>query len=187
MQPQNVMADAPPSAPGSLVIPTSARESLLAAQPAEFREVDWAFHVYLEVLCTHPKWDDNQFELELAHRGVPRRLAEECPAFGPLAWGRTLVEQLGVECSPNFELHSLIDGREREFPLLNEPVFVWARLLAPFYHTPERESVFKLVAQRSVELELVSNALQNAPPNSTLAGSVLGPPLVYLRRPLAYL
>ena len=101
------------------------RREILAKQHPIFGEVDSAFHTYLEVVSTNSLWDDGQIEQELIRLGVAAGLAEECVTFGPMAWGREVVEQLGVECSPLFRLHSMIDGTECDLPLAHEFAYAW--------------------------------------------------------------
>ncbi len=161
------------------------REAILAEQHIVFREVDAGFHVYLEVVTANPTWDDGRIEQELVRRGVAASLAEECVSFGPIAWGREVVGQLGVECSPRYRLHSLIDGGERELPLAHEFAYAWARATIGLYRTPERNEVFKLVAVRSAEVDCVSNALNAGASEADLHESKLQPLLVHLRRTVA--
>ena len=171
--------------PRSLLASIEERETILAKQHPVFREVDQAFHTYLEVATANPQWDDGQIEQELVRRGMTSALAEECVSFGPMAWGRDVVEQLGVVCSPLFRLHSMIDGTEGDLPLANELVYAWARAMIGLYRTPERKEVFKLVAGRSAELDVVNNALQSGMSQDALHGSKMQPSLVHFRRALA--
>src|SRR5213075_1938120 len=98
-------------------------------------------------------------EQEMVSRGIEVAVAEECVTFGPMAWGREVVEQLGVSCSPLFRLHSMIDDTECDLTLANELVYAWARAMIGLYRTPDRNEVFKLVSGRSAELDAVNNAL----------------------------
>ena len=161
------------------------REAILAKQHPVFREVDTAFHAYLEVVTANPQWDDGQVERELVHRGVANALAEECVTFGPMAWGREVVEQFGVSCSPLFRLHRMIDGTESDLPLANEFAYAWARAMIGLYRTSERNEVFKLVSTRSAEVNAVSNALHAGASEADLRGSNLQPSLIHLRRAVA--
>jgi hypothetical protein len=161
---------------------TEEREAILAKQHPLFREVDAAFHAYPEVVTVNSQWDDGQVEQELLRRGVAAALAEECVTFGPMAWGREVVEQLGVTCSPLFRLHSLVDGTERDMPLANEFAYAWARAMIGLYRTVDRNAVFKLVATRSAEVNAVSNALNGGVSATELKSSSLQPSLVHFRR-----
>jgi hypothetical protein len=144
--------------------------------------VDAVFHAYLDVVTANPEWDDGQVKHALVRRGVAARHAEECVAFGPMAWGRAVVEQLGVSCSPQFRLHSMIDGTERDLPLEYELVCAWARAMIGMYRTAERNEVFKLVSGRSAELDAVINALHGGASKADLQGSRLQPSIVHFRR-----
>jgi hypothetical protein len=171
--------------PRFLLASLAEREAILAKQHPVFREVDAVFHAYLDVVTANPVWDDGQVEQELVRRGVVARLAEECVSFGPMAWGRAVVEQLGVSCSPDFRLHSMIDGTERNLSLEYEMVYTWARAMIGMYRTPERNEVFKLVAGRSAELDAVNNALHRGASKADLQGSRLQPSIVHFRHAIS--
>lgn len=160
------------------------RELLLTKHSAVFREVDAAFHAYLEISTDNPKWDDGQIEQAMIRRGISAAKAEECVTFGPMAWGRDVVEKHGVTCSPMYRMHSMVDGTERDMPLKNEPVFVWARELIPLYRTPERNEVFQHVAKRSAEVDCINNTLYSGSTEDDLKDCTLRPALVHFRRPL---
>jgi hypothetical protein len=161
------------------------REAILAKQHSIFREVDAAFDTYLEVLTANPQLDDGQIEQEMLSRGIAAALAEECVTFGPMAWGREVVEELGVSCSPLFRLHSMIDDTERDLPLANESVYAWARAMIELYRTPDRNEVFKLVVGRSAELDAVNNALNGGASAASLRECKMQPSLVHFRRAIA--
>lgn len=133
------------NAPRYTLVPMEEREALLAKLHPVFREVDAAFHAYLEEVTADPSRGDEVIERALIRRGVTEQLAEDCVAFGPMAWGRVVVEQLGVQASPHFRLRSLIDGSETELPLAGEIVYAWARALIDLYATPQRHAVMKIV------------------------------------------
>jgi|GEM_PF-1647967 len=161
------------------------REAILSKQHFVFREVDAAFHAFLEVVTANPKWDDGQIEREVVRRGVDVALAAECILFGPMAWGRAMVEQLGVTCSPFYRLHSSIDDSERELPLANELTYAWARAIIGLYRTQDRNEIFNLVAFRSAELNVVNNALNGGVSVESLRACGLQPSLVHFRRAIA--
>jgi hypothetical protein len=149
--------------------------------------VDAAFHAYLEIITANPKWDDGQIEYELIRQGIAAHIAEECISFAPMAWGRNIVEQLGVTCSPTYRLHSLVDDAEQDLPLANEPVFVWARHMIGVYHTPDRNEVFQIVAKRSAEVDCINNLLTAGTDKDDLQRCTLRPALVHFRRSIKVL
>ena len=164
---------------------TEEREAILAKQHSVFCETDAGFHVYLEVVTANPQWDDGQIEQEMVRRGVAAALAEECVTFGPMAWGRDVVEQLGVTCNPLYRLHNMVDDTERDVPLANELAYAWARAIIGLYRTSDRNEVFKLVAGRSAELGAVNNALNGGASPESLREGKMQPSLVHFRRSLA--
>jgi len=161
------------------------REALLEKSHPVFREVDAAFHVYLEEVIADPGRDDSVIEQAVLRRGITARLADDCVAFGPLAWGRVVAESLGVEVSPVFRLVSRIDESEGDYPLAHELTYAWARGLIDLYRTPERNEVFKLVAQRSAEVNAINNALNEGVSAESLRGGQLQPPWIRLLRSAA--
>lgn len=164
---------------------TEEREAILSKQHFVFREVDAAFHAFLEVVTANPRWDDGRIEREAVRRGVDAALAAECIIFGPMAWGRAMVEQLGVTCSPFYRLHRTVDDTERELPLANELTYAWARAVIRLYRTPDRNEIFNLVAFRSAEVNAVNNALNGGVSVESLRECGLQPSLVHFRRAFA--
>jgi hypothetical protein len=171
--------------PPPLLASAEEREVILAKQHRLFREVDAAFHSYLEVITANPKWDDGQIEQELVRRGASPGLAEDCVVFGPIAWGREVAGGLGVSVSPLCRIRSLLDGIEWEQPLAYEFAYAWARAVICLYRTPERperNEVFKLVSLRSAEVDCINNALHAGASEADVRESKLDPLLVHLRR-----
>jgi hypothetical protein len=158
------------------------RNAILDKQHPLFRVVDTGFHAYMEIIAANPQSDDNQIEQELRGRGIEAGLAEDLVAFAPIAFGREVLQQLGVKYSDLYRLHSLTDGSEREMSFANEMAYAWARAMIGLYRTPERNEVFKLVATRSAELAAINNALHSGVPGDELSGGNLAPIIVNLRR-----
>jgi hypothetical protein len=161
---------------------TEEREALLIKLHPFFREVDAAFHTYLNLVITHPRLNEGQLEEALIRQGISPGLAEDCVVFVPLAWGREVVEGLGVQYSPLVRVHSLIDGSEWEQPLTYEMVYAWARAMIGLYRTKERNEVFQLVSVRSAEVDCINNALFAGTSQEDLRECKLDPALVPLRR-----
>jgi hypothetical protein len=176
--PPRTPAPAPPASLASV----DEREAVLGDLHPLFRVVDTGFHVYMEIAAANPGWDDDRVERVLRGRGVDSVLAQELVSFAPLAFGREIVQELGVRCSDLYRLHNLADGLETELPLVGEMAYAWARAMVGLYRTAERNEVFKRVAGRSAELNAVNNALHGGVTAEELRESTLGPTLVYLRR-----
>ena len=164
------------------LVPAEEREALLETLHPIFRKVDAAFHAYLEEVIADPARGNEVIEQALIRRGVSEGLAGECVVFGPLAWGRVIVERLEIQASPLFLLSSLIDSSETELPLAHELVYAWARALIGLYHTPERNEVMKVVGTRSAEVDAINNALNGGVPMEQLRGSHISPVKIPLRR-----
>jgi hypothetical protein len=173
--------------PKPLLASTEEREAILSKQHPLFRVVDAGFHEYIKVLVANPRCDDSQIEDAVRARGVEAGLAEDLVRFAPLAFGREIVQQLGVQCSDRYTLHNLADGTERELPLADELTYAWARAMVGLYRTAERNEVFQLVALRSAELDAVNNALHGGVSTEQLRESTLAPSKVHLRRPVEQL
>jgi hypothetical protein len=177
--PTRPLAPAPPPAPLASV---DERDAVLRDLHPLFRVVDTGFHIYMAVAAANPEWDDDRVERVLRVRGVDSVLAQELVSFAPLAFGREIVQELGVQCSDLYRLHNLTDGSETELPLAGEMAYAWARAMVGLYRTAERNEVFKRVAVRSAELNAVNNALHGGVTKEGLQESRLSPSLVYLRR-----
>jgi hypothetical protein len=162
--------------------PSSQRQELLQRSHPVFKIVDAGFQIYIEVVSTNPSWDDNRIEEELRKRGVEDELAQELVSFVPLAFGREIVEQLGVKCSDKYIMRNLLDDSEHELPLAMELAYAWAKGMIGEYRNAERNNIFKLIAQRSAEFDAVNNALNQGANAEDLKGSTIGPCVVYLRR-----
>lgn len=166
---------------GLPLAPAGEREAMLATRPATFREVDAAFHAYLGVIAANPGWDDHQIEEALIRGGLDSRLVEECVTFGPLAWGREIVEHFGVSPSPLYRLAGTTESDACDRPLAREQVYVWARALIRLYRTAERNELFQVVACRSAEVDALNNALNGGVDEADLRGGHLDPPTVHFR------
>jgi len=158
------------------------REELLQRLHPVFRIVDAHFQIYIEVISTNPTWDDNRIEEELRQRGVESSTAEELVSFIPLAFGREIVEQLGVKCSDTYIMHNLLDDSEQELPLAMELVYAWAKAMIGEYRNAERNEIFKLIASRSAEFDVVNNALKSGATTKDLKVSTIGPSVAYFHR-----
>jgi hypothetical protein len=167
--------------PGQLASPEE-REAILSTLHPVFRPLDTAFHAFLEVVSANPTWDDNQIEKALCGRGVDAESAGDLVAFAPLAFGREIVEQLGVKGSETYRLHNLVDGSDKDLPLADEPAYAWARQMIDLYRTRERNELFKRVALRSAELAAINKALASGITQDDLVKGTLAPPVVSLRR-----
>ena len=171
------------SKPQSPLATAEEREAVLAQQHPVFREVDVAFHAYLEVVTTNPQWDDGRIEQELVQRGLTASLVEDCVVFAPIAWGSEVADGLGVAYSQRLRVRSLIDGSEWEQAYTYEFAYAWARAMLGLYSNAERNEVFKLVSLRSAEVDCINNALIAGASQADLQASGIAPLLVHLRRP----
>jgi len=160
------------------------REAILSQLDPTFRPLDAPLHAFLEVVSANPKWDDNQIEQALCARGVEADCAQSLVAFVPLAFGRAIVEQLGVKGSDTYRLHNLVDGTDKDLPLADEPAYAWARQMIGLYRTSQRNELFKLIALRSAELAAINKALASGLTQDELVKGTLAPPVVSLSRSL---
>jgi hypothetical protein len=158
------------------------REAVLSKLHPVFRPLDTAFHAFLEVVSANPAWGDNQIEQALFERGVDADCAQDLVAFAPLAFGREIVEQLGVQGSQTYRLHNLVNGTDCDLLLADEPAYAWARAMIDLYRTRERNELFKLIALRSAELAAINKALASGITQDELVKGTLARPVVSLRR-----
>lgn len=158
------------------------REAILSKLHPVFRAVDTGFHAFLEVVSANPTWDDSQIEQALCARGVDPQSAQDLVAFAPLAFGREIVEQLGVKGSDTYRLHNLSNGTDSVLPLAAELTYAWARQMIGLYRTRERNELFKVIALRSAEVAAINKALAGGITQEELVKGTLAPPVVSLRR-----
>jgi hypothetical protein len=161
---------------------TMGREEMLEGLHPLFRTVDAGFQVYIDLVSANPSLSDNNLEAELRRRGVEPALAQELVSFVPIAFGREVVQQLGVKCSDLYRMHNLLDGSEMDLPLANEVVFCWAKAMIGEYRNADRNEIFMLIASRSAELDAVNNALHGGVSGEQLRECTLGPALVSFHR-----
>jgi hypothetical protein len=112
----------------------------------------------------------------LAGAGVPRPLGEDVAAFMPIAFGRELLNGMGIEFSPEYATHTAGAGMQVAGRLAEHPVYGAAAALATrMVERREGGDAFVAVAVWSPEFSAVNEAL-NA--GSDPANLVAGPPLI---------
>lgn len=158
------------------------RDAILSKLDPAFRRLDAPFQAFLEVISANPTWDDRQIEQALCAGGVDADCAQSLVAFVTLAFGRAIVEQLGVKGSDAYRLHDPASGTDKELPLADEPAYALARQMITLYRTSGRNELFKLVALRSAELAAINKALAGGVTPEDLAKGTLAPPVVALKR-----
>jgi hypothetical protein len=123
--------------------------------------------------------DWGALEAAVRKAGVPAGLAAEVVAFVPIAFGRALMEGMGVEFSPDYAVPDGDGGTRIVGPLLEHPVYGTAATLAVgLMAQQEQGEAFVNAALWSSEFSAVNQAL-NA--GSNPADLVASPPVILLR------
>jgi hypothetical protein len=110
--------------------------------------------------------DTDQAADVLKREGVEASLAHEVHEFTPLAFGRVIVQQLGVSCSPYYTQVKSDGTFEKKLPLMRQRSF--ARSMALFWELmgTDLADAAKQIAMCSPELNAV-NTLLNRGSNAT--------------------
>ncbi len=137
--------------------------------------LDAGFDTSRAVAALHRLRDrpDPEIARALVAQGASAALAEKLVDFVPLAFGRPILERMGVRAS---EHGVLVEGEsERTFRLLDDPLFADAVALAreAYAGVTMPGDVFQSIAMRGAELAAVSDALASGASTRNLA---LSPP-----------
>jgi hypothetical protein len=146
----------------------AARLAAFAWPPADsfysvrvFLVLDGGFDTSRAVAALHRLADrpDAEIVRALVAQGADAALAEKLVDFVPIAFGRPVLERLGVRASEEGVL--VVGGVERRFRLMADPVFADAVALAREAYTRGSMpgDVFRAVVMRGAELRAVNEAL----------------------------
>jgi hypothetical protein len=126
-----------------------------------FLVLDGGFDTSRAVAAIHRLADrpDEEIVRALVSQGADPALAEKLVDFVPIAFGRPVLERLGVR--PSEEGVLLSGDGERRFRLMDDPVFADAIALArgAYARGTMPTDVFRAVAMRGAELRAVNEAL----------------------------
>jgi hypothetical protein len=90
---------------------------------------------------------------------IPGRLVEELVEFVPLAFGRSLMDGMGIAFDDEY-VRIDAEGHERlRRKLLDEPIYRQALRIAPQVLATEGQEAFLSIAGRSAEFQAVNEAL----------------------------
>jgi hypothetical protein len=161
----------------------AARIAAFAWPPADdfysarvFLVLDRGFDTSRAVAVMHRMHDrpDEEIVDALVALGAERRHAIALVDFLPIAFGRPVLEKLGVRASETGQIQE--GGSERTLRLLDDPVFADAAALAneAYAHGTMSADVFRALALRGAELGAVNEALSAG---SKAADLELSPPM----------
>jgi hypothetical protein len=140
-----------------------------------FVVLDGGFDVSRGVAALHRLQDRSDADIvrDLVSQGASAADAERLVDFAPIAFGRPVLEKLGVRASDEGVIVGA-DG-ERTFRLVDDPIFADALALARAAYTQGSmpADVFKALALRGAELRAVNDALTAGSRKEDLA---LSPP-----------
>ena len=160
------------------------RDEYLATLHPLFRDADHTLKKYIAIIQRTPHLTDESIEKQLVAEGCEWSMAQCTVLFVPLAFGRVVVENLGVKAADTYIHHDLADGKERESELKMDVVFTWARSVTGEYAgIPEFKEAFGNIVSRSAEVNAINNALNSGVTQESLRESTLAPSIVYLGRP----
>ncbi len=160
------------------------RDDYLATLHPLFRDADHALKKYIAIIQRTPHLTDNAIEKQLVAAGCEWSMAQRIVLFVPLAFGRIVVEGLGVKAADTYIHHDLADGTEHECELKMDIVFTWAKSVTGEYAgMPEFKEAFRSIVVRSPEVGAINRALNGGVTQESLRESTLAPCVVCLGRP----
>lgn len=110
----------------------------------------------LRIASEEPELDDVVLFDRLVAAGVERGRAWRLVTFVPIAFGRTIIDALGIDAPPTY-LRRNGRGRDKRRRLRDEPEF---RAAADHLDDFSGRAGFKELAVRSAEVNAVNNALK---------------------------
>jgi hypothetical protein len=138
--------------------------------------VDDAIERFVASFQEQPEADLEPVLHELLRQGVARELAEKVIVFVPLAFGRLVLDRVGVAYSSDFTRAATDGTYASKYRLDDEPIYRQAVLLAPSYAaSPRYGQAFEAVCAWSGEVSIVSDALGRNDDPRTIT---LGPPVI---------
>jgi hypothetical protein len=130
-----------------------------------------------EYLAPRASFTEDEAYEALAEAGVPDHLADRAYKFTQIAWGRVLLDGLGVKFSPEYLWFNAAGEVVESGLLVDEPCFATAMQLVPKY---KRAPGFRHLAVTSADVHAVNGAL-NA--GSKPGGLVTSPAALFLATP----
>ncbi|HYH79135.1 MAG TPA: hypothetical protein VEX86_05040 [Longimicrobium sp.] len=130
----------------------------------------------LPVFSTARQNDWAGLRADIAQTGVPAALAADVAAFMPIAFGRELLNGMGIEFSPDYATHGAGTGVRIAGRLADHPVYAAAAALAAgLMERQEAGDEFVGVAVWSAEFSAANQALHAG---SQLSDLVAAPPVI---------
>ncbi len=130
-----------------------------------------------QIVAANPDLTDDELYDGLEAASVPPRLASRAVNFTQTAWGRVLLDGMGIGFSADYALFDADGNVLENGPIARERCFVAATRLCPRYQgTP----AFQRLALSSADVNAVNNALQNG---SSPENLVLLPPCIFAEPP----
>jgi hypothetical protein len=132
------------------------------------------------ILAEHGRADSGILRASLLGAGLSSEHAHDAVRFIPLAFGRQVLDGMGVELPDSYIRVRAVDGRREERPLAEEPFYREAWKAATTLGSELGGDVFTNVALQSSELQAVNEALNSGSSPEDLVASL---PLIEWNRP----
>jgi hypothetical protein len=132
-----------------------------------------------DILGPWPDFTEDQAYAAMAGAGIPDAVADRAYKFLQVAWGRALLDGLGVQFSPKYLCCNATGEVVESGNLINEPCFAAATRLTTRY---KGSPGFKRLALMSADLNAVNNCLNAGSKASDL---VMGPACLFVEVPTA--
>lgn len=135
-------------------------------------EIIEAIKIALPVFAEHQNSDWEVLEQAFANTDIPHSLTIKLLEFMPLAFGRVLLDGMGIQFSESYIRYDAQTERQKEQRLADEPVYIesfWAA--TQIVARQAAGEAFKAVALRSAELDAINKALNAGSKPEDLATS----------------
>ena len=142
--------------------------------------VGTAIRLAVPILAQHGSSDSRILRDSLIRAGLSSEQAHDAVRFIPLAFGRQILDGMGIELPDSYIRVRAVDGRREEKPLAEEPFYREAMKAATILGSELGGDVFTSVAVQSSELQAVNEALNAGSQPEDLVAS---PPLIEWNRP----
>lgn len=127
-----------------------------------------------EIVGARAEFTEDELYASMAEAGVPDSVADRAYKFTQTAWGRVLLDGLGVRFGTDYLCFNGAGEVIESGQLAEQPYFVAAMRLAPQY---TRSPGFKRFALMSADVSAVNNALHKGSQPESLA---MGPAAYFM-------
>lgn len=132
-----------------------------------------AINLFAQFVSANPRWDDAAAVDHLVGSGISREIAEDVVHLTPVAFGRTIIDGMGLQLSNRYFYFRGDGSTAKSGELDKHSVFQEAASNATQFRD---HSVFKAIASSSPEVIAINQALNSG---SQVADLFVGPVAIF--------